>query len=259
MKKIAIVFLATSVLAVPAIAADNVSTTANDVIAPTSAPVATTDATPVVAPANSSSAPAIATNPSTTEQAAEIAPVVTTDKGFYTTADLGLVRYTDAASFYDGSALPNPYALSLAGGYRYNRHVAAEASYSFIGDSILNSTGSVALTETLKASVLHEAAVGTYTINSKFDVFGKLGLANTEYKYSYSTITSVPASGSGTSTKTNLMFGLGGSYKINNRYSVRVQYENFGSTTLSRTFSNGTVSESNIGISLFSVGGTYNF
>lgn len=178
---------------------------------------------------------------------------------FYVAVDMGRVRYSNTASTYDKGALPNPYALKIAGGYRLNRQVGVEAGYTFIGDSSLKSTGAVVVSETLKASVIHLAAVGTYAINDSFDVFGKLGLAYTSFDYSYSSTTSLPASGSGKGSKTNPMFGLGAQYNFNMNYSIRTQYENFGKASLTNTFNDGTSTKSDIGLSMVSVGGAYRF
>lgn len=134
-----------------------------------------------------------------------------------------------------------------------------EAGYSLVGDSLLKSTGSVVLTETVKAAVLQVALVDTYSINSRFDVFGKLGLVSTKLDYSYASSTTVPASGSGGGTSTNLMFGIGAQYNINKRYSIRAQYEDFGKTQVTSAFSNGLRVVADIGVTVFSVGGVYNF
>ena len=276
MKKIASVFLLAAVAA-PAFAAEAVTVpgsndvpvaAASAVLAIEAAPdIATSAAEPaaeakavVSAPASESAAevkPVVATP--ATELVTEATPVVSVVKGYYATADLGMVNYSNTASAYDKSALPNPLVLQLAGGYRYNQYWAAEAGYSLIGDSVTKSTGTVVLNETLKNKVVHIAAVGTYTISSKFDVFGKLGLANTAFDYTYSRTTQVATSGTGSAAKTNVMFGLGGQYNINKRYNIHAQYENFGSTSLTNTFTNGTTASANIGVSVISVGGTYNF
>jgi opacity protein-like surface antigen len=261
MKNIASVLLLAAV-ANPAFAEEAVTVTTNNAAPVAATPaVSATEAAPVIAtPAAepAAEAKAVVSAPAT-ELVTEASPVVSVVKGYYATADLGMVNYSNTASAYDKSALPNPLVLQLAGGYRYNQYWAAEAGYSLIGDSVTKSTGTVVLNETLKNKVVHIAAVGTYTISSKFDVFGKLGLANTAFDYTYSRSTQVATSGSGSATKTNLMFGLGAQYNINKRYNIHAQYENFGSTTVTNTFSNGTTASANIGISVITVGGTYNF
>ncbi len=211
---------------------------------------------------SAATAPAVADNMATSSTATvtgEAAPEAVTQKAYYATADLGLFSYSNLNSAYDGAALPNPAVLRIGGGYRFNQRIGVEAGYSLVGDSILKSTGSVVLTETVKAAVLHVAAVGTYSINGKFDVFGKLGLASTKLDYSYASQTTVPATGSGSGTKTNLMFGLGVQYNFNKCYSVRAQYEDFGKTHVTSVFNNGLTVAADIGVTVLSMGGVYNF
>jgi OOP family OmpA-OmpF porin len=225
--------------ATPAVADNAAASSASTATTTDAAPASSSDAAPVVA--------------------TESAPETTSQKPYYATADLGLFNYSNSKSAYDGVALPNPAILRIGGGYRFGQRVSVEAGYSLVGDSILKSTGSVVLTETVKAAVLHVALVDTYSINGKFDVFGKLGLVSTKLDYSYASSTTVPASGSGSGTSTNLMFGVGAQYNINKRYSVRAQYEDFGKTKVTAAYSNGLTLSSDIGVTVISVGGVYNF
>ena len=222
-------------------------------------PVSAIDAVPSSAKITSSeAAPSLA--PATMTES--VPAVTTTDefkKGFYAAAGLGLLNYSNATSAYDGSALPNPASLQLNGGYRFSQRMGVEVGYSLIGGSILKSSGNLVLTERLKASILNVAAIGIYSIGSRFDVFGKLGLANTAFDYSYSSSASTPSTGFGSRSKVNLMVGLGAQYDFNRCYSVRAQYENFGKISMDETFNNGTSKNANIGLSVISIGGIYNF
>jgi OmpA-OmpF porin, OOP family len=146
------------------------------------------------------------------------------------------------------AAYPNPLALTLGGGYRFTQYVGVEANYSIIGNSTINTTGAVTATETFKTSSMQVAAVGTYSINDQFDVFGKLGVANNKIDY---TGTGARA-GTASASKTNLMFGVGGQYNINKQFGVRLQYADLGKVT----FAGSTQSQA---IKVISVGGVYNF
>jgi OOP family OmpA-OmpF porin len=81
-----------------------------------------------------------------------------------------------------------------------------------------------------------------------FSVFGKLGLANTQIDYTLSS--NFGLSGSGSGSKSNLMFGIGGQYRMNKQLAIRAQYEDFGKVKV------GTV---DIGVKAVSVGAVFGF
>jgi OOP family OmpA-OmpF porin len=124
---------------------------------------------------------------------------------------------------------PNPkYMWRIAGGMHINPTVAVEIAYSQFTDSSMTVVG--AGNYTLSASSFQVAAVGTYPLalgcqaESKFDLIGKLGIANN------SSLQSSPSTAvlNGASSKTDLLMGVGVQYHINKEYKVRVQYDRFG-------------------------------
>lgn len=185
--------------------------------------------------------------------AAISAPAFAANEGAYVAVDLGQASFSNANGGPNGTtAFPNPGSLRIGGGYHFSQYVGVEAGYSIIGDSTINSTitGVGTATETLKTKSLNVAAVGTYPINDMFNVFGKLGLANT--KIDYTLTSNFGATGSASASKTNLMFGLGGQYNINQHFGIRAQYEDFGKVQFAGT-------GPNVGVKVISVGGVYNF
>ena len=62
-------------------------------------------------------------------------------------------------------------ALSLFGGYQFNRHFAIEGGYIDLGEIEPVSVGA-----SLEASTVHVTAVGTIPMNDSFAVYGKAGL-----------------------------------------------------------------------------------
>src|SRR5665647_551792 len=116
------------------------------------------------------------------------APVFAANEGAYIAVDLGQVSYSNATSQFTGTSPANPKAITIGGGYHFSPYVGVEAGYSIIGDSTIDTSvgPGVTITEKLKASSFQVAAVGTFPINDMFNVFGKLGLANTKIDYSAS-------------------------------------------------------------------------
>lgn len=190
------------------------------------------------------------------------APVFAADQGAYVAVDLGQVSFsgdTEAQLSVGGTrgTFPNPHALRIGGGYHFSQYLGVEGGYSIIQDSTVSTSGTVAGnpatgTETVKTSSLQVAAVGTYPINDMFAVFGKLGLANDKLDYScgVNVAGAVCPLASASGSKTNLIFGLGGQYNINQRFGIRAQYEDFGKVS---------AAGNSIGLKVVSVGGVFNF
>ncbi len=185
--------------------------------------------------------------------AAIAAPVFAADQGPFVNVDVGQISYSGANSAGNPS-FANPGSVNLGGGYHFNRYLGVEGGYTLIGDSTINYINA---TETLKASAIQVAGVGTYPINEMFDVYGKLGLAHTKLDYTFTGAGLL--SGSGSATKTNLMYAIGGQFNINPHFGVRLQYADYGKTSFTPTI-NGTVAPPiNVGITIMSIGGVYNF
>lgn len=181
-------------------------------------------------------------------------PVFAADQGAYVAVDLGQVSFSgDTTAQYGGTFL-NPSALRIGGGYHLSQYLSVEGGYSIVGDSTVSNAGTTGgtATETIKASSLQVAAVGTYAIDDRFTVFGKLGLANdtADYSCSVSNPSFVCGLSSASGSKTNLMFGLGGQYNINRHFGIRAQYEDLGTVSFAGN---------SIGIKAISVGGVFNF
>jgi OOP family OmpA-OmpF porin len=137
---------------------------------------------------------------------------------FYIAGDLGSATYSNASPF------PNPGVIRVAGGYHFSPMMAVEVGYSIFGDSTIIGPGGSA---TLSATSFQVAAVGSLPLNSRFDLTGKIGIANNSY-----TLTgNIPVWGgffSGTSSQSDILLGIGAQYHINQQMTLRAQYESFG-------------------------------
>jgi OmpA-OmpF porin, OOP family len=153
----------------------------------------------------------------------------------YIAADLG------SASYSNTSPYPNPGMFRIAGGYHFSPMLAAELGYTGFGDS--NVTVG-ALSGTLSASSVQIALVGSLPLNEKFDLIGKLGMANNTEK-------EVVSDGySATNSQSSVLWGIGAQYHVNTQFSVRAQYEDYGN------FNNWT---SPMKATTFSLGVAYDF
>lgn len=157
--------------------------------------------------------------------AAISAPVFAADKPFYIAADYGKLSMSNA------EPLPNPGAIRVTGGYRFNPNFAIEAGYMAIGDSTVTySFGSY----TYAQSSLQASGIISLPLGESFSLFGKVGVAS---NYGKLTGTGVYSALDASTTTTNAMYGIGGQFNFNQLVGMRVQYENFGK---SKAASSGT-------------------
>jgi OmpA-OmpF porin, OOP family len=181
-------------------------------------------------------------------------------EGFYVAVDGGAMSYTNS---YILSAWGIDFnaggALSISGGYNFNNFFGLEAGFTNTGDSTITTYGFINSKETLKSSAAQLAAVGTFPFNDHFSMFLKAGVANTKIDYTYSSAT-IGASAS--ASKSHAMIGFGGQFNFNKHWGLRVQYTDYGKTQVGPVIANGVPQPNttgDIGMSLFSVGGVYNF
>lgn len=142
------------------------------------------------------------------------APALAANTGkAYVAGDLGFASYTNTGYF------ANPGMVRIAGGYHFSPMLAAEIGYTSFADSTYSSGY---WSTTLSASSFQVAGVLSLPLNAKFDLLGKLGMANNSakvtdnngYYASYS--------------QSSLMFGVGAQYHLDSQLSIRAQYEDYG-------------------------------
>lgn len=133
----------------------------------------------------------------------------------YVAGDLGSVTYANMSQF------PNPKSFRITVGKRFAPHFASEMSFIKFADSnsISPSSGG---TEILAASALQIAALGSFPLDEKIDLFGKVGLSLNRASGSNSDGTSANKS------KTAVSFGVGQQYHFTQQLALRFQYEDFG-------------------------------
>lgn len=144
-------------------------------------------------------------------------------------------------------------------GYQVNENFAAELSYVDLGEATYDANNaqanpaneSVALSTSAAGPVL--SLLGILPVSSRFDVYGRAGLALMDVEgEASSTIGDVTDRISDSTTRSNLVLGAGGQYSFNDRFAVRLEWD--------RHFEVGSediTGESDI--DLFALGLRYNF
>lgn len=137
------------------------------------------------------------------------------DQGFYVGANVG----QSSTDTYNLSTKTGT-AFSLLGGYQFMKYVAAEVQYNDFGSPTF--TGGTSP----KLSGYSLAAVGILPFNEQWSLLGRLGYASTKI--------GSPVDQS----KSDITYGIGGQYNINQAFGVRVHYDQYkvgGSNTGNQT------------------------
>lgn len=121
------------------------------------------------------------------------------------------------------SSLSNGSSLTGGIGYEYGESLSVEGVY-FNSGTMTYSVSSLSIDS--KVSGMQFALVGSFPVNEKFSMYGKVGYSQftTDQTARYSS-SSVSAS----DKKSGGAYGLGAKYKLNDQMTVRVGYEIYGS------------------------------
>lgn len=146
--------------------------------------------------------------------------------------DLGL-EILDGSSSLDDSDT----ALGLTVGYKFSPYVAVEVAYLHLGEASYKASGTVSdglgqfdinarITAKSKGPAL--SALGLWPINDAFDLYARLGVyfADTDIKATVSDGVDSLSDGVSASSE-NLLYGVGANWNINERWSLRLDYQMF--------------------------------
>jgi OOP family OmpA-OmpF porin len=156
-------------------------------------------------------------------------PVLADNSGkFYVAADFGTSSLNNvtvpAVGGFPAATFLNPGMGRIAVGYHFSPMIAVEVGYSKFADTSLDyaAVGKA----TLAMNSTQVAAVGSYPLNSQFDLLGKLGVSRN----------SASSSGTGafaglvnsSTSQSDLLIGVGAQYNVSSQFGIRVQYDSFG-------------------------------
>lgn len=109
----------------------------------------------------------------------------------------------------------------ILGGYRFNRYLAAEATYIDWGEvsATVRITATGQRIDVAASQVSYGlAAVGTLPLGERFELFGKAGFLNTEQE--------TTSARTVTRDETELHYGLGMKYAFSRNWALRGEWEN---------------------------------
>ncbi len=167
-------------------------------------------------------------------------------------SDLASIGITASSSVDDTDT-----GWKLYGGYMFNQNLAVEASYADLGELSIDSTITAPLAGTLattwEAQTLAVSAVGIWPLAYNFEIFGKAG-----FHYWDAEITATAtggggaASGSDDDNGTDVLYGIGAAYNLNDNFALRAEWERY-----SNIGDDNTTGESDV--DMWSAGVQYSF
>lgn len=145
--------------------------------------------------------------------------------GFYLGGALGQSKFKDwctgeTATIRFTGCDDSDTSWKLLGGYRFNRYVAAEASYIDWGEVTASTNTGVSVAAKQHSYGL--AAVGTLPVGEGFELFGKAGFLMTEQQ----TRRITPNPSTVERDETEFHYGLGVKYAFTRNWAVRGEWEN---------------------------------
>ena len=150
------------------------------------------------------------------------------DGGFYLGGALGqskLKEWCDTGGSTTAS-LPacdsKDTSWKILGGYRFNRYVAAEATYIDWGEvtaTVRNNANGRTVDVAASQSSYGLAVVGTLPLGERFELFGKAGFLNTEQDQR------VSPSSTASRDESELHYGLGARFLFTRSFAARAEWE----------------------------------
>jgi OmpA-OmpF porin, OOP family len=180
--------------------------------------------------------------------AAVTVPAFAADTGYYIGANAGFTRASSIGGT-DPSKI-NGGLFSLLGGYQYNKYLAAEAQYAYLGKAeyqsgVFNATGSAVSTTTHSFGL---NAVATLPVWDDLALYGKAGLA-----FNSTSISNFDAGYSG-NTRFVPTAGLGAQYNIAPSIGLRMGWDRYDAA-----FKNAGGDKQKYYKNAWSLGGLYRF
>jgi OOP family OmpA-OmpF porin len=164
--------------------------------------------------------------------------------GFYGGLGMGSARarldnsdFTFASPFISESQNNSDTGYKFFGGYRINRYIGAELSYTDFGkfsyDYDLSSVGLGTARVGYKANSWALSALGTFPVAGGFSLLGRLGVTSNSAKRSAiegdaptaNLLSPFPAA---KSRKTSALWGVGGQFDFTPVVGLRLEFENYG-------------------------------
>ena len=146
------------------------------------------------------------------------------DSGPYAGVGVGIAESSfdkDSVQFDAPDTTADETAWRLFGGYRYNKYVALEAGYAYLGKATVQEKARGDYFET-EVSGFDVTMAGSLPLGSDVSVFARGGLIFWHSDVTYHL--TVPGTGSRTRSGTDLVLGLGANYDFTRTLAFRAEF-----------------------------------
>ena len=160
------------------------------------------------------------------------------ETGFYLGAAVGNASYREACADFNrlagqadafGCTSSEDTAQKVFGGWRFHRHLAAEAFYVDYGEAKSSgAAGGAASAATSKVKAAGLAALGILPLGDSLSVYGRLGLASVDIR----TQLEGGAAASDDRDETELVAGIGALFSFSRSWGLRLEYERLNDTKI---------------------------
>lgn len=155
----------------------------------------------------------------------------------------GVYMYGDAGrSKFSGPVHNQDNALAIGFGYDLNNNLSAELGYHDLGDlttsEIVYYPGVYGVGMSVNAKVVHLSAIAKLPLSDTFGIYCRLGYARIKNDITatdYAKDTGISTTINDSMSENKVTFGIGGSFKYNEKISLRAEYIKFGDTDISST------------------------
>ena len=145
---------------------------------------------------------------------------------FYVGGSYGYTKYEDLCDSVSGQAGATcddeADGYKIFGGSRVNPNLAFEAAYMDMGEATASTSVS---NRTLGVTGLNFSVLGIMPLSKSFELFGKVGWMLWEAESKLTDVTG--ASSTVTFDDSDISFGFGGNYIVNETFSLRAEFERF--------------------------------
>jgi len=148
------------------------------------------------------------------------APALSQDQGFYAGVNLGQSKLKDACAGLPAgvSCDDSDTALSIFGGYQFNKHFGAEIAYTDLGQAKASGGG---VSASVEATGFEFSAVGTLPLTQQFSLYGKLGF----FMWDADVKSNVGISGSDDGT--DLTYAIGVRWNFAKNLALQAQWQRY--------------------------------
>lgn len=174
-------------------------------------------------------------------------------EGVFAGVDVGTGKGDTPATFNTATMSGSKTIAGIFAGYDFSENLAVEAKYTGAGE--ITATYAGGTLARVKGDAFALNVVGTLPLSEDFDLYGKLGWANTRTSISANTTTKTL---NGTS-RNGVTYGLGAQYNVSKSVGIRLAYDVYPASVQDVTAGSTTPGDNKFNYSVWTIGAKFSF